>query len=162
MKICDSELVKPTEINRNIYRKSNKKNVEIIRHTFMSNPEGLIHSKANIENVAACIATTPTIIHEAVSNGSMFIIHTLIVLFCSYEKMRFKKNKNFNSFYIPKNAVGEMIPVRLVTAMDIPVSINGKLKSTTDSRSEFIINDVITISVFLFTNSDIKPFHFPF
>lgn len=36
----------------------------------MSKPDGLIHSKANIENVAACIATTPTIIHDAVSNGS--------------------------------------------------------------------------------------------
>lgn len=36
----------------------------------MSKPEGLIHSKANIENVAACIAITPTIIHDAVSNGS--------------------------------------------------------------------------------------------
>lgn len=36
----------------------------------MSKPDGLIHSKKNIENVAACIATTPTNIHEAVSNGS--------------------------------------------------------------------------------------------
>lgn len=38
----------------------------------MSNPEGLIHSKKNIENVAACIATTPTNIHDAVSNGSAY------------------------------------------------------------------------------------------
>lgn len=37
----------------------------------MSKPEGLIHSKANIENVAACMATTPTNIQEAVSNGSV-------------------------------------------------------------------------------------------
>lgn len=36
----------------------------------MLNPEGLIHSKRNIVNVAACMATTPTKNHEAVSNGS--------------------------------------------------------------------------------------------
>lgn len=40
------------------------------KRTFISKPEGLIHSNANIENVAACMATTPTNIHDAVSNGS--------------------------------------------------------------------------------------------
>jgi hypothetical protein len=38
--------------------------------TFMSNPEGLSHSNRKMVNVAACIATTPTNIQEAVSNGS--------------------------------------------------------------------------------------------
>lgn len=37
---------------------------------FILNPEGLIHSNRNIVNVAACMATTPTKNHEAVSNGS--------------------------------------------------------------------------------------------
>lgn len=55
-----------------------------------------------------------------------------------------------------------MMPVRLVTAIEMPVSMNGRLKSTTASRSELIISEVITMSVFLFTNSDIRPFHFPF
>lgn len=36
----------------------------------MSNPEGDAHSKSSIIIVAACIATMPTSIHEAVSNGS--------------------------------------------------------------------------------------------
>lgn len=61
-----------------------------------------------------------------------------------------------------KNAVGEMIPVRLFTTMAMPVSINGSLKSTTASRSAFIINDVSTISALRFTKSAIKPFHLPF
>lgn len=39
--------------------------------TFILNPEGLIHSKRNIVNVAAWMATTPTRNHEAVSNGSV-------------------------------------------------------------------------------------------
>ncbi|MCP6116965.1 hypothetical protein NL387_27130, partial [Klebsiella pneumoniae] len=80
-----------------------------------SNPLGDIHSKKNIEKVAACIATAPTSIHEAVSKGS-------------------------------KKAVGEIMPVRLATTIATPVSINGTLKSTTASRSEFIIKDVKTIS----------------
>jgi len=36
----------------------------------MSNPEGDAHSKSSIIIVAACMATMPTSIHEAVSNGS--------------------------------------------------------------------------------------------
>lgn len=35
-----------------------------------SNPLGDNHSKKNIEKVAACIATAPTSIQDAVSNGS--------------------------------------------------------------------------------------------
>lgn len=38
--------------------------------TFMSKPEGDAHSKSRIIIVAACMATMPTSIHEAVSNGS--------------------------------------------------------------------------------------------
>lgn len=38
--------------------------------TFISKPEGDSHSNKNIINVAACIATKPTSIQEAVSNGS--------------------------------------------------------------------------------------------
>lgn len=65
----------------------------------MSNPLGDNHSNRNIVKVAACIATAPTNIHDAVSNGS-------------------------------KNAVGDIIPVRLATIIAIPVSMYGTLKST--------------------------------
>lgn len=78
-----------------------------------SNPLGDNHSKKNMENVAAWMATAPTSIQDAVSKGS-------------------------------KKAVGEIIPVRFATTMATPVSIKGTLKSTTASRSEFIINDVNT------------------
>lgn len=61
----------------------------------------------------------------------------------------------------PRNAVGEMMPVLLATMIEVPVSINGIEKSTTDSRSELIIKAVRTISVFRFTKSAIRPFHFP-
>lgn len=61
-----------------------------------------------------------------------------------------------------RNAVGDMIPVRLLTTMAIPVSMNGSLKSTAASRSALIINEVSTMSAFLFTKSAIKPFHLPF
>lgn len=65
-------------------------------------------------------------------------------------------------FFLPRKAVGEIIPVLLATIMAIPVSKNGTVKSTTASLSELIISDVITMSVFLFTKSATKPFHFPF
>ena len=55
-----------------------------------------------------------------------------------------------------------MIPVLFPTTIAIPVSIKGTVKSTTASLSELIIKDVITISVFRFTKSAIRPFHFPF
>lgn len=61
-----------------------------------------------------------------------------------------------------KNAVGEIIPVRLLTTIAMPVSMNGSLKSTTASRSALIINDVSTISALRFIKSAINPFHFPF
>lgn len=67
-------LVKQTEIKfEKVFLKkySYKRRYFIKLHTFISKPDGLIHSKANIENVAACIATTPTNIHDAVSNGSI-------------------------------------------------------------------------------------------
>lgn len=54
------------------------------------------------------------------------------------------------------------MPVLFATTMAIPVSIYGTVKSTTASRSELIIRDVITMSVFRLTKSAIKPFHFPF
>lgn len=55
-----------------------------------------------------------------------------------------------------------MIPVRLFTTMAMPVSKNGSLKSTTASRSAFIISDVSTISALRFIKSAIRPFHLPF
>lgn len=61
-----------------------------------------------------------------------------------------------------KNAVGEMIPVRLFTTIAMPVSMNGSLKSTTASRSALIISDDRTMSVLRFTNSATSPFHLPF
>ena len=48
--------------------------------TFMSNPDGLSHSKKNIVNVAAWIATTPTSIQDAVSKGSANNVITWAVL----------------------------------------------------------------------------------
>jgi hypothetical protein len=46
--------------------------------------------------------------------------------------------------------------------MAMPVSMKGTVKSTTASLSEFIIRDVITISVFRLIRSAMRPFHFPF
>lgn len=43
-----------------------------------------------------------------------------------------------------KNAVGDIMPVRLATTMAVPVSIKGTLKSTTASRAEFMMSDVNT------------------
>ena len=48
--------------------------------TFMSNPDGLSHSKKKIVNVAAWIATTPTSIQDAVSKGSANNVNTWAVL----------------------------------------------------------------------------------
>lgn len=61
-----------------------------------------------------------------------------------------------------KNAVGEIIPVRLLTTIAMPVSMNGSLKSTTASLSALIINEVSTMSALLFNKSAINPFHLPF
>lgn len=64
------------EYVRNIYSwlKSEIKNTSFCAapegFTFMSKPEGDAHSKSSIITVAACMATMPTNIHEAVSNGS--------------------------------------------------------------------------------------------
>lgn len=63
---------------------------------------------------------------------------------------------------LPKNAVGEIIPVLLATNIAVPVSIKGTEKSTTASRSELIMSAVITMSVLRFTKSATNPFHFPF
>ena len=54
-----------------------------------------------------------------------------------------------------------MIPVRFATAMAMPVSMKGTVKSTTASLSELIMSDVTTMSVFLLTRSATKPFHLP-
>ena len=62
---------------------------------------------------------------------------------------------------VPRNAVGEMIPVLLAVRMATPESINGTEKSTTPSRSEFIMRDAKATSTFRLINSDINPFHFP-
>lgn len=63
---------------------------------------------------------------------------------------------------VPKNAVGDIMPVLLATKIAIPVSINGMVKSTTFSRSAFIVNDVITMSTRRFARAPINPFHLPF
>lgn len=76
-------------------------------------------------------------------------------------KVRFYLNSKIKTC-LPRNAVGEIIPVLLATIMAIPVSKKGTVKSTTASLSEFIISDVMTMSVFLFTKSAIRPFHLPF
>lgn len=60
-----------------------------------------------------------------------------------------------------KKAVGDIIPVRLLTTIAIPVSINGTLKSTAASRSALIMSDVNTMSVLRLTRSAINPFHLP-
>lgn len=62
------------EIETYIVNKKRNKNTSFCSapegFTFMSKPEGDAHSKSSIIIVAACMATMPTIIHEAVSNGS--------------------------------------------------------------------------------------------
>ena len=63
---------------------------------------------------------------------------------------------------LPKNAVGEIIPVLLATTMEVPLSRNGAVKSTTASLSAFILREVRTISNFLAMSAAINPFHFPF
>jgi hypothetical protein len=63
---------------------------------------------------------------------------------------------------LPRKAVGDMIPVRLATNMEVPDSRNGAVKSTTASRSAFIFREVRTMSNFLATSAAINPFHFPF
>ena len=63
---------------------------------------------------------------------------------------------------LPRKAVGDMIPVRLATNMEVPDSRKGTVKSTTASRSAFILREVRTMSNFLATSAAINPFHFPF
>ena len=70
--------------------------------------------------------------------------------------------ENFWNFYLPKKAVGEMIPVRLATKIVVPDSKKGDVKSTAASRSALTFNDVRTMSNFLDTSSPISPFHLPF
>ena len=72
-----------------------------------------------------------------------------------------KASKDFRN-YLPKNAVGEIIPVRLATKIAVPDSKNGEVKSTAASRSALTLSDVRTMSNFLDTSSPIRPFHFPF
>ena len=63
---------------------------------------------------------------------------------------------------LPRKAVGDMIPVRLATNIDVPDSKNGAVKSTTASRSAFIFKEVRTMSNCFATSAAINPFHFPF
>ena len=72
-----------------------------------------------------------------------------------------KASKDFRN-YLPKNAVGDIIPVRLATKIAVPDSKKGEVKSTAASRSALTLSDVRTMSNFLDTSSPIRPFHFPF
>ena len=72
-----------------------------------------------------------------------------------------KASKDFIN-YLPKNAVGDIIPVRLATKIAVPDSKKGEVKSTAASRSALTLSDVRTMSNFLDTSSPIRPFHFPF
>ena len=56
--------------------------------------------------------------------------------------------ENLNKI-LPKNAVGEMIPVRFATRIVVPNSRNGDVKSTAASLSAFTLRDVSTMSNFL-------------
>ena len=73
-----------------------------------------------------------------------------------------EKFDNFNQITTPKNAVGEMRPVLLATTMEVPLSRNGTVKSTTASLSAFILSEVRTMSNFFAISAAISPFHFPF
>lgn len=66
------------------------------------------------------------------------------------------------NWYVPRKAVGEMIPVRLATRIVVPDSRNGEVKSTAASLSALTLRDVSTMSNFLATNSPMRPFHLPF
>ena len=59
---------------------------------------------------------------------------------------------NISYFMLPKNAVGEIMPVRFATTIDVPDSRNGAVKSTTDSLSALIFREVRTISNFFAIN----------
>ena len=63
--------------------------------------------------------------------------------------------------FLPKKAVGEMMPVLLATTIAMPDSKKGVVKSTTVSRSALIFRADSTKSVLLLTNSHIRPFHEP-
>lgn len=55
-----------------------------------------------------------------------------------------------------------MIPVRFATAIAIPVSRNGTVKSTNACRSELIFIEVTTISARWSIKSAMRPFQVPF
>jgi len=63
---------------------------------------------------------------------------------------------------LPRNAVGEMMPVLLATTIAIPVSRNGKEKSIACDLSKLILRDVITISAWWLRRAATRPFHRPF
>jgi hypothetical protein len=63
---------------------------------------------------------------------------------------------------LPKNAVGEMIPVLLATTIAIPVSRKGNEKSIACDLSKLILSDVITISAWWLTRAATNPFQRPF
>lgn len=62
---------------------------------------------------------------------------------------------------IPRNAVGDKAPRRILTKMATPVSRNGTEKSISLARCELIFRDVAHISAFLSTKSLIRPFQPP-
>jgi hypothetical protein len=63
---------------------------------------------------------------------------------------------------LPRNAVGEMMPVLLATTIAIPVSRNGNEKSIACDLSKLILRDVITMSAWWLTRAATKPFQRPF
>ena len=63
---------------------------------------------------------------------------------------------------LPRNAVGEMMPVLLATTIAIPVSRNGNEKSIACDLSKLILRDVITMSAWWLRRAATRPFHRPF
>jgi hypothetical protein len=63
---------------------------------------------------------------------------------------------------LPRNAVGEIMPVLLATTIAIPVSRNGNEKSIASDLSELILRDVITMSAWWLSRAATRPFHRPF
>ena len=93
--------------------------------TFIGCPAGENISKRKMERAAACIATRETSIQELVSKGSEKSNKVELFAIIRIE-------------WIPRNAVGEIIPVLLATTIAIPDSRNGTVKSTSLSLSELI------------------------
>lgn len=88
---------------------------------------------------------------------------TLVSLMCNAERnylswWAYRPNRND----LPRNAVGEMMPVLLATTIAIPVSRKGNEKSIACDLSKFILRDVITISAWWLMRAATNPFQRPF